>query len=57
MSPNVVNRPLTEADFPAVSLLHAKVFGPGRFTRTAYRVRRGQRRSRRFAVWRCWATG
>ena len=41
MSPNVVNRPLTEADFPAVSLLHAKVFGPGRFTRTAYRVREG----------------
>jgi len=32
MSPNVVNRPLTQADFPAVSLLHAKVFGPGRFT-------------------------
>ena len=41
MSPNVTNRALTEADFPAVSLLHAKVFGPGRFTRTAYRVREG----------------
>jgi predicted N-acetyltransferase YhbS len=27
------------ADRPAVSALHAKVFGPGRFTRTAYRVR------------------
>ena len=41
MSPNVTNRPLTEADVPTVSLLHAKVFGPGRFTRTAYRVREG----------------
>ncbi len=41
MSPNVTNRALTEADFPTVSLLHAKVFGPGRFTRTAYRVREG----------------
>jgi predicted N-acetyltransferase YhbS len=41
MSPNVINRPLTPADFPAVSQLHAKVFGPGRFTRSAYRVREG----------------
>jgi predicted N-acetyltransferase YhbS len=41
MSPKVNNRPLTPADFPAVSRLHAKVFGPGRFTRTAYRVREG----------------
>ncbi len=41
MSPKVANRPLTQADFPAVSRLHAKVFGPGRFTRTAYRVREG----------------
>jgi predicted N-acetyltransferase YhbS len=41
MSPNVTNRLLTPADFPAVSRLHAKVFGPGRFTRTAYRVREG----------------
>jgi predicted N-acetyltransferase YhbS len=32
---------MTPADFPAVSQLHAKVFGPGRFTRTAYRVREG----------------
>ena len=41
MSPNVANRPVTHADFPAISLLHARVFGPGRFTRTAYRVREG----------------
>jgi len=41
MSLNVTNRPLTPSDFPAISRLHAKVFGPGRFTRTAYRVREG----------------
>lgn len=41
MSPKVANRPLTPADLPAVSQLHAKVFGPGRFARTAYRVREG----------------
>lgn len=39
MSFNVLNRPLTPADLPLVSKLHAKVFGPGRFARTAYRVR------------------
>jgi predicted N-acetyltransferase YhbS len=41
MSPSVSNRSLTPADLPAVTRLHAKVFGPGRFTRTAYRVREG----------------
>ena len=35
------NRPLTASDLPAVSALEATVFGPGRFTRTAYRVREG----------------
>jgi predicted N-acetyltransferase YhbS len=39
MPPTVRYRPLTPADLPHVSLLHAKVFGPGRFARTAYRVR------------------
>src|SRR5438128_1558332 len=39
MPPTVRNRPLTPADLPHVSLLHSKVFGPGRFARTAYRVR------------------
>ena len=33
--------PSPRPTFAAVSLLHAKVFGPGRFTRTAYRVREG----------------
>ena len=34
-------RPLTAADVPALADLHARVFGPGRFARTAYRVREG----------------
>lgn len=34
-------RPTTPGDLDAVSNLHAKVFGPGRFARTAYRVREG----------------
>jgi predicted N-acetyltransferase YhbS len=41
MSPQFNSRPVTPADLPAISLLHAKVFGPGRFTRTAYRIREG----------------
>jgi predicted N-acetyltransferase YhbS len=39
MYPKTVNRPVTPEDLPAISALHAEVFGPGRFTRTAYRVR------------------
>jgi predicted N-acetyltransferase YhbS len=39
MSPKVLNRPVTPADLPLIAKLHAEVFGPGRFTRTAYRVR------------------
>ena len=41
MSPDIHNRLLTPADLPLVSKLHATVFGPGRFTRAAYRVREG----------------
>jgi predicted N-acetyltransferase YhbS len=37
----VINRPLVEADLSAVRALHDDVFGPGRFARTAYRVREG----------------
>jgi len=40
-SAGVINRPLAMADLEAVSALHARVFGPGRFARTAYRVREG----------------
>jgi predicted N-acetyltransferase YhbS len=41
MSPNIVHRPATPADLTQVAELNARVFGPGRFTRTAYRVREG----------------
>jgi predicted N-acetyltransferase YhbS len=41
MSSHIRNRHLTPADLTLVSQLHAKVFGPGRFTRTAYRIREG----------------
>lgn len=39
MSNKVTIRPLAAGDAAAVSALHARVFGPGRFARTAYRVR------------------
>jgi len=42
MSPKITNRPVTPADLPAITALHADVFGPGRFARTAYRVREGR---------------
>ena len=32
---------LTAADLPEVLALHARAFGPGRFARTAYRIREG----------------
>jgi predicted N-acetyltransferase YhbS len=41
MSFNVLHRPVTPADLAQVAELNARVFGPGRFTRTAYRVREG----------------
>lgn len=34
-------RPVSIADQPAVSALHSRVFGPGRYARSAYRVREG----------------
>lgn len=43
MSDKVVTRPATPGDIHAISELHARVFGPGRFARSAYRVREGQR--------------
>jgi predicted N-acetyltransferase YhbS len=42
MPPNAINRPVTPADLPAIALLQAEAFGPGRFARTAYRVREGR---------------
>lgn len=32
-------RPIAPEDLPLLAALHARVFGPGRFARTAYRVR------------------
>ncbi len=32
-------RPITENDLDAISALHRRAFGPGRYARTAYRVR------------------
>ena len=41
-APNpVTTRSAVQADMPAISELSARVFGPGRFVRTAYRVREG----------------
>jgi predicted N-acetyltransferase YhbS len=42
MSPAIETRALTPADLAAVQQLHARVFGPGRFARSAYRVREGK---------------
>lgn len=41
MTQPVVVQPVSADDELAISDLHARVFGPGRFTRTAYRVREG----------------
>lgn len=38
----VVTRPAELSDLPEISRLHARAFGPGRFARTAYRVREGR---------------
>ena len=42
--------PVTAADLPDVLALNALVFGPGRFTRTAYRVREGTGEMSRFCL-------
>ena len=42
MSQNVTTRRVTAADLPAIATLHSRVFGPGRFVRSAYRVREGK---------------
>lgn len=40
-APPIITRPVTDADAPAICDLHTRVFGPGRFVRSAYRVREG----------------
>lgn len=42
MSPNVETRLALPTDAARISALHAQVFGPGRFARSAYRVREGK---------------
>jgi predicted N-acetyltransferase YhbS len=37
----VTMRPVAPGDLAAIRDLHARAFGPGRFTRTAYRIREG----------------
>ena len=41
MSDNYIIRPMQDADLPDVAKLEARVYGPGRFARTAYRLREG----------------
>ena len=41
MPPTVTTRPARLEDFAAISTLHAKTLGPGRYARSAYRVREG----------------
>lgn len=41
MSDTITTRLVAAGDLDRISALHAKVFGPGRFARTAYRVREG----------------
>ncbi len=41
MTQSIMVRAAAPEDVPAISRLHAEVFGPGRFVRTAYRVREG----------------
>lgn len=41
MASDVTIRHVLPEDLPQVSALHSRVFGPGRFARTAYRIREG----------------
>ena len=41
IEPDFTSRIVTAADYAALQALHDRVFGPGAYTRTAYRVREG----------------
>ena len=41
IEPAFTSRVITAADYAALQTLHDRVFGPGAYTRTAYRVREG----------------
>jgi predicted N-acetyltransferase YhbS len=53
MSPVLTIRPALPDDIAEISKLHARVFGPGRFTRSAYRVREGKGHLSRFCLVGC----
>jgi predicted N-acetyltransferase YhbS len=48
--PDVTVHAVEPADLPEVLPLHARAFGPGRFARTAYRVREGTSAISRFCL-------
>src|SRR6185312_16331323 len=50
MSPSLVIRKALPADIAEISKLHARIFGPGRFARSAYRVREGKGHLSRFCL-------
>jgi predicted N-acetyltransferase YhbS len=53
MSPSVAIRKARPEDIDEISKLHARVFGPGRFARSAYRVREGNGHLSRFCLVAC----
>ena len=48
--PEITVHAIEPGDLPDVLALHARAFGPGRFARTAYRVREGTRPISRFCL-------
>ncbi len=48
--PEITFEPIRPQDLPEVLALHARAFGPGRFARTAYRVREGTAPISRFCL-------
>jgi predicted N-acetyltransferase YhbS len=50
MSPHLVVRKAQPQDIADISRLHGRVFGPGRFARSAYRVREGKGHLSRYCL-------
>ncbi len=48
--PEITVHAIEPRDLPDVLALHARTFGPGRFARTAYRVREGTPAISRFCL-------
>jgi predicted N-acetyltransferase YhbS len=53
MSPSLTIRKALPEDIAEISKLHARIFGPGRFVRSAYRVREGKGHLSRFCLVAC----